>query len=358
MIRSKSISKSCLMLYCSRSFIDSLADGLSNIGPCRSAGVLWFPILSLLAATFTTATNSVSKTQTPLLLCYTIVTNLTTISSLFHSTMILGTAAVAVTVTVTDSIFSTFFPISKEQEKVIPFPLKLRSMTYCWFTEKFHIFCAVIGIGLGQPLGRIASAIRLPNNGSRSLSFRSRRVTESFWWALYAIYIAVIKSRDVLPMPITVTRWYAFFLLLNPTLLRYIWISFLPTPVNGAALLFRHHADWIPSIKGLRMLVLLPAMGCCIGWTKMMERSKALSCSIHSTKHMDAAILIRPVTFALETSSTLECSKGVSGYSKSLFFITIFLFGNSRITIMQENGVWNTKFTSRTWFQSTPILWR
>lgn len=52
---------------------------------------------------------------------------LTTIFSLFHFMMILGTVAV------TDSIFSIFFPISNKQEKVIiPFPLKHRSMTYCW----------------------------------------------------------------------------------------------------------------------------------------------------------------------------------------------------------------------------------
>ena len=69
-----------------------------------------------------TDTHSVSQTQTPLLLCYT----MTKRSLLFHS---MRTVAVLVTVTVTDSIFLTFFPVSNEQEKTIPFASKHRSMT-------------------------------------------------------------------------------------------------------------------------------------------------------------------------------------------------------------------------------------
>nr|POE81955.1 hypothetical protein CFP56_51002 [Quercus suber]POE93134.1 hypothetical protein CFP56_40288 [Quercus suber] len=54
---------------------------------------------------------------------------------------------------------------------------------------------------VGHPFASIAFAIRLPNNGSGSLIFPIHEGTT--WLALYAIYVAVIKSRDVLRMPIT-----------------------------------------------------------------------------------------------------------------------------------------------------------
>ncbi|KAK9986203.1 hypothetical protein SO802_031154 [Lithocarpus litseifolius] len=55
--------------------------------------------------------------------------------------------------------------------------------------------------GCRPSFASIASVIRLPNNGSRSFIFPIHEGTT--WLALYAIYVAVIKSRDVLRMPNT-----------------------------------------------------------------------------------------------------------------------------------------------------------
>ena len=108
-------STNYLMLCCRRFFIDSLVDLLSNSNPSQSAGFLLFPILTLFAASFTTAINSVNqihqtRTQTLLLLCYRIVLVRLRISwtSWFFHPIILGTVSSVM-------IFSTFFPLLNEE---------------------------------------------------------------------------------------------------------------------------------------------------------------------------------------------------------------------------------------------------
>ena len=57
--------------------------------------------------------------------------------------------------------------------------------------------------------------------------------------------------------------------------------------------------------------------------------------------------------------SPLEFSMGISKYSKCFVpILTILMFRNSRITVMQIHGAWNTKFTWRTWFQNVLISLR
>ena len=62
----------------------------------------------------------------------------------------------------TDSIFSTFFPVLNEQEKAS----RQLSTTYCWYAAKFH------RLGIFQAFASTTSAIHLPKNGSCSLALR------------------------------------------------------------------------------------------------------------------------------------------------------------------------------------------
>ena len=138
-------STNSLMLCCSRSFLDSLADWLSNASPSRSVGILLFPILPLFAAS-ATATVSI---PTPSLFYYSIGK----ISFLFHPKILTCTYTVAVA----NSIFSTFFP---EQEEIIA--SRQLSTTYCWYAAKL----------VGMAFASTTSAIHLPKNGSCSLGLR------------------------------------------------------------------------------------------------------------------------------------------------------------------------------------------
>jgi hypothetical protein len=180
-------STNSLMLCCSRSFLDSLADWLSNASPSQSVGILLFPILPLFAAS-ATATVTI---PTPSLFYYSIGK----ISFLFHPKILTCTYTVAVA----NSIFSTFFPVSNNQEKIFRIASKQLSTTYCWYAEKFHRCIRF------RALPSTTSAIRLPNNGSCSL----REGPESFWSALYVNPIATMS----LPLAITDIRWYAGFVL-------------------------------------------------------------------------------------------------------------------------------------------------
>lgn len=214
-------STKSLMLFCSRSFIHSLAELLTYANPFQSAGIHLFPILPLLAASFSTTGRHSDSEPFNLLLKYTVR-------------------------------YYTGSP--KDKIQVLPFNSSelcsdgkygknILNFLPCF--KRGKLYKNDFGMALFNDLllvhNKVTSARKkvgfcdyyicnphIPNNGSSSLA-AVHTLSEPIRLALFA---------KPTKMRITDIRWYSFILPMNPILHSYIWKFFLLRLVNGASLLF------------------------------------------------------------------------------------------------------------------------